>query len=36
MKITANIWTRSARPWALIDPATNQRPGQPAAPAAQN
>jgi hypothetical protein len=29
MKITANIWTRSARPWAYIDPATKQHPGQP-------
>ena len=29
MKITANIWTRSARPWAYIDPASQQFPGQP-------
>jgi hypothetical protein len=29
MKITANIWTKSARPWAYIDPATDQNPGQP-------
>jgi len=29
MKITANIWTRSARPWASIDPASTQFPGQP-------
>jgi len=35
MKITANIWTRSARPWAYIDPASRQLPGQPDAPAAQ-
>lgn len=35
MKITANIWTRSARPWAYIDPASKQLPGQPDAPAAQ-
>ena len=35
MKITANIWTRSARPWAYIDPASTQVPGQPEAPAAQ-
>ena len=34
MNITANIWTRSARPWAYIDPATKQHPGQPDAPAA--
>ena len=34
MKITANIWTRSARPWAFIDPASKQFPGQPDAPAA--
>jgi hypothetical protein len=35
MKITANIWTRSARPWAYIDPASKQLPGQPDAPTAQ-
>ena len=29
MKITANIWTRSARPWATIDPASTRFPGQP-------
>ena len=29
MKITGNIWTASARPWAFIDPATTQHPGQP-------
>jgi hypothetical protein len=29
MKITANIWTKSARPWAFIDPASKQFPGQP-------
>ena len=29
MKITTNIWTRSARPWAHIDPASKQFPGQP-------
>jgi hypothetical protein len=34
MKITANIWTRSARPWAYIDPASKQLPGQPDAPPA--
>jgi hypothetical protein len=33
MKITANIWTKSARPWAYIDPASRQSPGQPDAPA---
>ena len=33
MKITANIWTKSARPWAYIDPASLQHPGQPDAPA---
>ena len=32
MKITANIWTKSARPWGYIDPATKQHPGQPDAP----
>lgn len=35
MRITANIWTRSKRPWAYIDPASKQLPGQPDAPAAQ-
>ena len=34
MKITAHIWTRSARPWSHIDPAAKQFPGQPDAPAA--
>ena len=29
LKITANIWTRSARSWAHIDPASKQFPGQP-------
>ena len=33
MKIVANIWTRSARPWAHIDAASTQHPGQPDAPA---
>jgi hypothetical protein len=33
MKITGNIWTRTARPWAWIDPASAQFPGQPDAPA---
>ena len=33
MKITANIWTKSARPWAYIDPASTRHPGQPDAPA---
>jgi hypothetical protein len=27
VKITANIWTASARPWAHIDPATECHPG---------
>ena len=30
MKIVANIWTKSARPWSWIDPATEQLPGNPA------
>ena len=34
MKITMNIWTRSARPWAWIDPASKRHPGQPDARAA--
>jgi hypothetical protein len=29
MRITTNIWTRSARPWAWIDPASRQFSGQP-------
>ena len=29
MKITANIWTKSARPWAHIDPGSQQHPAQP-------
>jgi hypothetical protein len=29
MKITTNIWTASARPWAYIDPATELHPGNP-------
>jgi hypothetical protein len=32
MKITAHIWTKSAPPWAHIDPASEQHPGQPDAP----
>ncbi|MGH8744918.1 MAG: GFA family protein [Burkholderiales bacterium] len=35
MKITVNIWTASARPWAYIDPASRRFPGQPDAPAAR-
>jgi hypothetical protein len=35
VKITTNIWTRSARPWTYIDPASKQFPGQPDAPAAK-
>jgi hypothetical protein len=35
MKIIANIWTESARPWAHIDPASQQFPGQPDAPTAK-
>ena len=33
MKITMNIWTKSKRPWAWIDPSTKQVSGQPDAPA---
>jgi len=29
MKITAHIWTKSARPWSHMDPAAKQIPGQP-------
>jgi hypothetical protein len=32
MKIGLHIWTKSARPWSYIDPATKQHPGQPDAP----
>lgn len=32
MKIVGNIWTRSARSWSHIDPASQQFPGQPDAP----
>ena len=30
MKIVANLWTKSARPWSHIDPATERLPGNPA------
>jgi hypothetical protein len=30
MKITAHIWTKSARPWSYMDPASTRHPGQPA------
>jgi hypothetical protein len=33
MRISANIWTKSARAWSYIDPASTQHPGQPDAPA---
>ncbi len=33
LKITLNIWTKSARSWDYIDPASKQHPGQPDAPA---
>ena len=29
MRIKANIWTRSAAPWAHLDPESQQLPGQP-------
>ena len=35
MKITGNIWTKSARAWDYIDPATTLHPGQPDAPPAR-
>ena len=35
MNIVANIWTKSARGWSHIDPASTQHPGQPDAPAAR-
>jgi hypothetical protein len=37
MKITGNIWTSSARPWAYIDPATEcHAANMPPPPAAKN
>ena len=30
LKLTAHIWTKSARPWSYIDPAAEQMPGNPA------
>jgi hypothetical protein len=30
MRIAVNIWTRSARSWSWIDPASEQLPGNPA------
>lgn len=33
MRITANIWTRSARAWGHIDPGTDCHPGNPPLPA---
>ena len=33
MKISHNIWTKSKRPWAHVDPASTQHPSQPDAPA---
>lgn len=30
LKVTAHIWTKSARPWSYIDPACEQQPGNPA------
>jgi hypothetical protein len=32
MRITRNIWTASARPWAHIDPSTECLPGNPPMP----
>jgi hypothetical protein len=32
MKITAHIWTASARSWSPLDPSIRQHPGQPDAP----
>ena len=32
LRITGHIWTKSARPWSYIDPATKQAVGQPEAP----
>ena len=33
MKITAHIWTKSARSWHHMEPGAKQMPGQPDAPA---
>ena len=35
LKIIMNIWTKSARSWDYIDPATKQHPGQPDLPASR-
>lgn len=32
MKVTAHIWTKSARPWSYIDPQAQQFPSQPDGP----
>ena len=29
LRITAHIWTKTAKPWAHIEPGTQQTPGQP-------
>lgn len=34
MKVTAHIWTKSARAWSYIDPAAKQFAAQPDAPSA--
>jgi hypothetical protein len=35
LKIVMNIWTKSARSWDYIDPATKQHSGQPDLPASR-
>jgi len=32
LKVTASIWTRSARSWGHVEPSSKQFPGQPDAP----
>jgi hypothetical protein len=36
LKITLNIWTKSARSWDYIDPTSKQHPAQPDAPTASS
>jgi len=35
LKITASIWTKSARSWGHVEPSSKQFPGQPDAPPAK-
>ena len=35
LKVTASIWTKSARSWGHVEPSSKQFPGQPDAPPAK-